>query len=233
MYFFFLAFFIAQVDSCRVMYGTNGSFTNFALLQTTGSLNEYSATIPAFETGTVINYFIKVQNVDRDEVKLPATTPADYYSYTIGGTTVTQAAGTGWNLLSIPLTISDYQSSSVFPNAVSKIYSFDNKYVEQSTLQNGKEYWVKFSENQNLEFSGFPKSSDTINVTQGWNLIGGSSASFPINNILQSPANNVQSSYYFFNSDHYETADTLQPALGYWVKARENGMLILKANGKY
>lgn len=180
-----------------------------------------------------MNYFIKVQNVDNDEVRLPATAPTDYYSYTNGGTTLTQTASSGWNLLSIPLTISDYQSSSVFPNAVSKIYSFDNGYIEQTTLQNGKGYWVKFSAPHTLEFSGFPKSSDTITVTTGWNMIGGSSTPFPINNILQSPANNVQSSYYFFNIDRYETADTLRPAFGYWIKARENGKLILNMSGKY
>ncbi len=222
-----------KTDSCRVIFGTNGSFTNSALLQPTGNPNEYSAIIPAFETGTVVNYFIKVQNVDNDEVRLPATAPTDYYSYTNGGTTLTQTASSGWNLLSIPLTISDYQSSSVFPNAVSKIYSFDNGYIEQTTLQNGKGYWVKFSAPHTLEFSGFPKSSDTITVTTGWNMIGGSSTPFPINNILQSPANNVQSSYYFFNIDRYETADTLRPAFGYWIKARENGKLILNMSGKY
>ncbi len=222
-----------RIDSCRVMYGTNGSFTNSALLQPTGNPNEYSASIPVFDPGTVVMYYIKVQNVDNDEVKLPASAPTDFYSYTIGGTTLTLTASSGWNLLSIPLTISDYQSSSVFTNAVSKIYSFDKGYVEQTTLQNGKGYWVKFSAPQSVVFTGFPKSSDTINVSTGWNLIGGNSTPFPINNILQSPANNVQSSYYFFNIDHYETSDTLKPAIGYWVKARENGKLILNATGKY
>lgn len=222
-----------KADSCRVIFGANGSFTNFALLQPTGTPNEYSAIIPAFETGTVVNYFIKVQNVDKDEVRLPASAPAEFYSYTIGGTTITRTTNIGWNLFSIPITISDYQASSVFPNAVSRIYSFDNGYVERTSLQNAKGYWVKFSENHNLVFSGFPKNSDTINVSTGWNLIGGSSTPIPINNILQSPANNVQSSYYFFNVDRYETADTLHPAFGYWVKARENGKLILNMNGKY
>lgn len=219
-------------DSCRVIYGTNGLFTSFALLQPTGNPNEYSASIPVFDFGTVVTYYIKVQNVDKDEVKLPATAPTDFYSYTIGGTTLTQATVPGWNLLSIPLTISDYQTSSVFPNAVSKTYSFDNGYVERTGLQNGKGYWVKFSANQNLTFSGFPKSSDTLSVVAGWNLIGGTSATFPINDIVQSPANNILSSYYFFNTDHYETTDTLRPALGYWVKARESGKLILNSGGK-
>lgn len=221
-----------KLDSCRIIFGTDGLLTNSALLQPTGNLNEYSALIPAFGLGKVVGYYIVVQNVDKDVVKLPASAPTDYYSYTIGGTTFTLTTSPGWNLLSIPLTISDYQSSSVFPNAVSKIYSFDKGYVEQQTLKNGKGYWVKFSDNFNLEFSGLLKYSDTIDVSIGWNLIGGSSMPFPISNILQLPANNVQSSYYFFNIDRYETADTLRPAIGYWVKARENGKLIYNAAGK-
>ncbi len=221
-----------KLDSCRIIFGTDGSLTNSAMLQPTGNLNEYSALIPAFGLGKIVGYYIVVQNVDKDVVKLPASAPSDYYSYTIGGTTFTLTTSPGWNLLSIPLTISDYQSSSVFPNAVSKIYSFDKGYVEQQTLKNGKGYWVKFSDNFNLEFSGLLKYSDTIDVSIGWNLIGGSSMPFPISNILQLPANNVQSSYYFFNIDRYETADTLRPAIGYWVKARENGKLIYNAAGK-
>lgn len=221
-----------KLDSCRIIFGTDGLLTNSGLLQPTGNLNEYSALIPAFGLGKVVGYYIVVQNVDKDVVKLPASAPTDYYSYTIGGTTFTLTTSPGWNLLSIPLTISDYQSSSVFPNAVSKIYSFDKGYVEQQTLKNGKGYWVKFSDNFNLEFSGLLKYSDTIDVSIGWNLIGGSSMPFPISNILQLPANNVQSSYYFFNIDRYETADTLRPAIGYWVKARENGKLIYNAAGK-
>jgi hypothetical protein len=221
-----------NLDSCKVVYGVNGTFNNFTILSPTGNPNEYSATIPPLGTGNLVNYYFSIQDTDKDVVISPANAPTGFYSYTIGGPTITQQLSTGWNLVSIPYTLSDYQASTIYYSASSQAYSYQNGYSTQATLQNGKGYWVKYSSDQTIDFSGFERLSDMVNVTAGWNLIGGLSSPVEISSITQVPSNNISSSLYYFNTDHYDAATYIEPGKGYWVKVNQDGKLILISSGK-
>lgn len=218
-----------DLNLCKVYYGTENNFNNFVLLTPTGNLNEYIATIPTFPINSVVQYYISVTNIDGDNVKLPANAPTGFYSYTVGGTSMTLQTSPGWNLISLPLILDDYSSQIIFPTATSNIYSYENnKYTVKTTLQNGKAYWVKFNSTEDINISGFVKNSDTIYVQSGWNLIGISLLySIPVNNIIQEPTNNIISNFYLYINDHYEVADTLLPKYGYWVKIKNAGRLII------
>lgn len=223
-----------RLDSCKVFYGVNGNFDNSVNLLPTGNPNEYKTTIPSFPLGSIVSYYIHVQNVDGDIVKLPSNAPNTYYSYSIGGTSRTIEISQGWNLISIPLQLEDSTVNNVLPNAASKIYSFENnRYVDITTLQNGIGYWVKYDFDTILNISGYVKNIDTISVNQGWNLIGVSILTpVTISNIIQVPANNIASNFYYYSNNKYEIAETLLPNIGYWVKIRQPGKLIININHK-
>jgi subtilisin family serine protease len=221
-----------NLDSCKVIYGINGSFTDSVPLTPTGNPDEYSASIPALGLGNTVNYYIIIQNVDKDIVKLPANSPDDFYSYVIGGTAMTIDLISGWNLVSIPLTLSDYKSSFVFPDANSGIYAFKDGYSNPAKLQNGKGYWVKYGSDQSVELYGFSRLIDTVEVMIGWNLIGSLSTPITVSAIIQEPDNIIASSIYYYNNNRYEITNSLEPGKGYWIKVNQDGKLILNSSGK-
>jgi len=83
-----------------------------------------------------------------------------------------------WNLISVPLTMSDYTKTLIYPTAVSNAFYFNAGYFSDPTLENGVGYWLKFNADQVLSLSGEERTLDTIDVIAGWNMIG--SLSTPI-----------------------------------------------------
>jgi hypothetical protein len=118
----------------------------------------------------------------------------------------------------------------IFPTAVSGIFTYEGTYVQKETVGNGVGYWVKFSGSQNVSLSGSPVTSDTIDVSGGWNLIG--SISDPVASSAIIPIGSTfQSSFYAYNRG-YVQADTLYPGKGYWIKADKAGKIVLDTSKK-
>lgn len=140
------------------------------------------------------------------------------------------AVGQNWNMVSLPLTVSDARKSILFPTSISDAYTFLSPagYVRRDTLQNGAGYWLKFPTSQTVDITGQSRSRDTIHVAAGWNMIG--STTFPVltDSVLQLPPGNVLSAYYGFDQlSGYQPRTTIVPGLSYWVKVSQAGQLIL------
>lgn len=132
----------------------------------------------------------------------------------------------GWNLVSVPLLASDYRAASLFPSAISDVFSYKGSYAAETTLVNGSGYWVKFNSITNNEMAGSPITVDTFDVVEGWNIIGTISYPVTTSSIIQIPPDIVSSAYFVYDGSYVE-ADTLLPGRGYWVKVIQNGKLIL------
>lgn len=134
----------------------------------------------------------------------------------------------GWNLVSIPLNVSDYRGSSLYPDAVSPAYGYSpgSGYVIRDTLENGVGYWLKFAAADTVSMTGTVRNYDTIHVSAGWNLIGSISQSVTTDSIVQIPSNIIISDYYGYGGG-YSPAAALVPGRGYWVRAAQAGMLVL------
>lgn len=135
-----------------------------------------------------------------------------------------------WNLLSNPLTpVIDAKKTRLFPTTISSAYYFDDGYKVEDTLHNGIGYWLKFGSAQTVGLDGFARLLDTIDVVQGWNMIGSISNAIKASNVTQIPPGNVVSSYFQFTTG-YTVADSIHPSKGYWVKATNTGKLILSSS---
>jgi hypothetical protein len=135
-----------------------------------------------------------------------------------------------WNMISIPVFVQDSSKLGLFPSASSSAFSYipNHGYAIRDTLGTGIGYWLKFPSQQVVNLSGVIRRIDTINVAQGWNMIGALSFPIAITAITTVPPGLVQSGYFGFNGS-YQTTDTLQPMQGYWVKASQTGQIILNA----
>jgi hypothetical protein len=149
------------------------------------------------------------------------------------GTTVNATVASGWNILSVPLTVSDLRRSVLFPTSFNPAYMYSpSGYVGRDTLAYRFGYWLKFPASQSLTLSGSQRSLDTVSVVAGWNIIGSISTSVPVASIIQIPDSIVASQYYGYGPTGYASTTAIDPMRGYWVKARQAGMLILHTGAK-
>lgn len=134
----------------------------------------------------------------------------------------------GWNLLSVPHLSADFNTTALFPGAISPAYTFSTStgYTAQNVLENGRGFWIKFSSPGSVGLSGVIRSTDSVEVQAGWNIVG--PMSFPVNaaGISSEPGGIIASSFYGY-SGAYASASTLMSGQGYWVKASAPGVLIL------
>jgi hypothetical protein len=136
-------------------------------------------------------------------------------------------ARAGWNLLSLPLHMVENSFEKLFPSAISSPFIFNGSYNISDTLMNGSGFWVKFLSADTIIYHGSRILADTIDLKPGWNLIGSISIPIDTTMIVTDPADLVVSQYYLYDGSSYHSTDTIQPSMGYWVKANGNGSLIL------
>ena len=133
----------------------------------------------------------------------------------------------GWNLLSLPVKVLDPRTTTLFSTATSPAFAYNGYgYSETDSIQNGTGFWLKFNTAQSVDMNGDSLLQDTIDVVAGWNMIGAIVKSISVSSIIQSPADNVASGYFGYTSS-YLVVDTLKPRIGYWVKIKQDGKLIL------
>jgi hypothetical protein len=147
-------------------------------------------------------------------------------------TTLYDTAQQGWNIVSLPLAVADRRKTSVFPVSASNAFAYTQLgYVRRDTLDYGLGYWLKFSAVQPLSVLGDPQNLDTIDVDAGWNLIGSISSPVATGSVVQIPNGIVASQYYGYNGTMYTVPSTIDPFHGYWVKANQQGKLVLSGTG--
>lgn len=153
---------------------------------------------------------------------------SDIWHFTTTATTTLQSSlSDGWNMISVPLIVSDGRREILYSTSTSNAFSYGpSGYSAQDTLNNGIGYWLKFDSAQNINMTGEIRPVDTIAVGAGWNMIGSLSSSIPANTITEIPSGILQSAFYGYNGS-YAVADTLEPSKAYWVKSSTAGQLIL------
>jgi hypothetical protein len=133
-----------------------------------------------------------------------------------------------WNLISIPMLIVNDSVRSLFPNAVSDAFAYQNSYISMQQMENGVGYWLKFAADQDINIPGFPVLNDTLQILEGWNLIGSISRPIAASSITSEPPGIMTSNFFGYTSS-YITSDTIYPGKGYWVKGNQGGQLILSS----
>jgi uncharacterized protein (TIGR02145 family) len=136
----------------------------------------------------------------------------------------------GWNLLSLPLVVTDGVKSSLFPSAASDAFLYRNEYIAEDTLANGYGFWMKFNTAENIVITGDTILYDGIEVQPGWNIIGSLTAPVVVTAIKSNPIGIIVSDFFYYSSGAgYQSADTIRPGFGYWVKVNQEGSIILDA----
>ncbi|MBI5727367.1 MAG: immune inhibitor A, partial [Ignavibacteriales bacterium] len=177
-------------------------------------------------TGTLINVDMKAQNEYIVSNTAIGTLKIEYRKQVCKNV----GLSSGWNMVSVPLQASNMASTSIFAQATSQVYGFNNGYVTTATLENSKGYWVRYGSAASVNVCGNPVTA-AVPVTAGWNMIGVYDRDVQVSGIASIPANIVNSVYYGFNNG-YSQAATLNAGKGYWVRVSQNGTLNISGTGK-
>ncbi len=140
----------------------------------------------------------------------------------------------GWNLLSLPVSVSTTNWVILFPTAISQAYVFEPSanYRTVDTVQYGSGFWLKFDSAQTVMVQGTVIVKDTLAVHSGWNLIGTVSVPIAVDSISTDPPGILSSHFLRYSGGaEYVQADTLRPGVGYWLKASQNGSVVLAVHG--
>lgn len=141
---------------------------------------------------------------------------------------VTSSVQGGWNMVSLPVSVGDRRKAVVFPTSISGAFAYTpTGYAGRDTLEYGTGYWLKFPTSQSVSLTGGTITTDTVFVAQGWNMIGSISTETPVGNIVQVPSGIVVSQYFGFSGGSYVPSPSITPMKSYWVKANQNGRLVL------
>ncbi len=153
--------------------------------------------------------------------------PVAYYNNDNSSTTTDLGIAKGWNMVSVPRTVSDSSKTVLFPTAISQAFGYSgSSYVIAPKLFNSKSYWLKFASDTTVQITGTPRAIDSADLQLGWNMIGTITAPLAVGGITSVPPGLVVSRYFGY-SHGYSFTDTLRPGKGYWVKSNGTGKLVL------
>ncbi|MBI3194017.1 MAG: T9SS type A sorting domain-containing protein [Ignavibacteriae bacterium] len=160
---------------------------------------------------------------------LPGISEDSLKLYKILSTTSATVAQ-GWNMVSIPAKVLDGRKTELFPGAVSDAFTFvpSAGYQQKDTLQNNAGYWIKFGSAQPVSITGEERTDDSISVMQDWNMIGTLSNALAVADVTSNPPGIIAGQFFGYNRG-YEVVTTLEPFRSYWVKATQDGRILLRS----
>ena len=147
-----------------------------------------------------------------------------YYEATqTGDVTVEVSHMSDWNLVGLPVGLSDTEQTTVYPDAIEgTLFSFSDSYEQQDNLEEGTGYWLRFSDVGSNSLTGAPITSLTLSLQSDWNLVSGLSSSMNVSDISD-PQGIVIPGTVFGFGESYELSDVLEPGKAYWLRTTSSG----------
>ncbi len=144
---------------------------------------------------------------------------------------ITVEVQSDWNLVGLPLEVEDSFYLTLFPDAIENtLFLFDESYVLDSYLTAGTGYWLRFGEAGATTITGSIINELTLNLNADWNLITGISVAVLIYSIDDPDVVIIENTLFGF-SDGYFLTEELLPGESYWLRAYEEGDVILTSGG--
>ena len=205
----------ASVSTYQFQLSTSASFSPLVVNDST--ITDTSTSIGLLSSGTTYYWRVRAKNSSG------MSSWSDAWNFTF-------ISGNKWRLVSVPFNVPDPRKTTIYPTAISNAFSFTSGgYVMQESLKIGSGYWLKFGADTTSVFTGDSLLTNSINVVAGWNLIG--SISLPVDEltISSNPVDDIISDFFGYEAG-YNTAPTIVPGRGYWVKVSADGEIIMSSS---
>ncbi|MFI5253671.1 MAG: SdrD B-like domain-containing protein [Bacteroidota bacterium] len=135
----------------------------------------------------------------------------------------------GWHIVSIPALPLVDGGIAVFQLTQSDPYAYNRTigYEVSKPMIPGRGYWLKCipDKKNTYNLAAPPLLPETLAIAKGWNIIGAPQIAISTPDIATIPSN-IAGTFFSYQWS-YEMADSLKPFEGYWVKAKQNGSMII------
>ena len=133
-------------------------------------------------------------------------------------------------MLSLPLEVSNNNYLTLFPNAVpGTLFRYSGGFVSSEILGVGNGYWLKFPAAEIATVCGSDRTESVINLTNGWNIIGGPNCNIPLINVID-PGGIIIPGTLLGYSGSYLSASSIDGTKAYWIKANASGTITLNCS---
>jgi flagellar hook capping protein FlgD len=132
----------------------------------------------------------------------------------------------GWSMISLPCQVTDASLSALFPTAIS-LFSFDNGYRSETTLEPARGYWINIPAPTTADISGAKHASTelVVDLPSAWSMVGSGDVSVDVASL----GSNVISVFGF--DAGYQAASAMAPGDGYWINLTNAGQIDLNGGG--
>lgn len=212
----------ALVPSVNISYSTDGGTSWDVVANGVSSLlPSYSWVVPGISTTQA-----RVRIASAADTTIVAQSAADF---TIHFTGIQLSVTERWNIVSLPVTVSDLNVAAIYPTATSDAYIFDGSYTAVSSVEQRRGFWLKFGSAETIPLYGDTITLDSIDLMADWTLVGSITSPIAVTSIASDPPGILVSDFYGYDGNGYFIADTIRPGIGYWVKSDQPGKLILSS----
>jgi PKD repeat protein len=137
----------------------------------------------------------------------------------------------GWDMIGLPLEVENPNYQILFPEAVENtLYNFNMGYNLAEDLEAGIGYWMRLYNSGVTQLEGYVISEIEIELNEGWNLISGISEVTSIANFIDPEEIIIPNTAYTFENGYINT-DVFNPGNGYWIRAYQDGTIIIDNSG--
>ncbi len=136
-----------------------------------------------------------------------------------------------WNLIGLPLNLSNVNYQNVFPTGIEgSCYGFDGEYFQVIDMELGKGNWLRFPDIGSTDITGELVEDLTVDILQGWNIISGISQVVTEEQIIDLQGILIPGTLYGFD-ETYIDSPILEPGKGYWIRASGSGEIVVSSTG--
>ncbi len=138
-----------------------------------------------------------------------------------------------WRLVSLPVWQGTGDYRTIFPSAAQSPYAFipGIGYEANDIMTTGKGYWLKHRRGMDPPLiNPGDYRRDTIEISEGWNLVPASSRSLLTSGMTTIPPGILAGPFFGYGKG-YSVVNALQPGNAYWVAASRDGSLLLTGSG--
>jgi len=138
----------------------------------------------------------------------------------------------GWNMLSLPLDVSNNNYLNLFPNAeAGTLFGYLGTYYTTETILNGIGYWLKFQSSQIEQVCGDDRIESVVGLNTGWNIIGGPNCNVPLGSVSDPGGIIVPGTLYGY-SGSYVTASSIDGTKAYWIRTNASGTITVSCGAE-
>jgi hypothetical protein len=133
----------------------------------------------------------------------------------------------GWNMISLPLEVSNNNYLTLFPTAVpGTLFGYSGSYFSTQTISNCGGYWLKFPSAQVAQVCGLDRTECIVALNSGWNMIGGPNCNVPLSSVIDPGGIIIPGTLYGYSGSYF-TATSIDATKAYWIKASGSGTITI------